>query len=163
MHDAEATCDRFGPLIWRCAYRILGDYAEAQDCCQDVLCEILQQARPDEAFVCWLTTRRAIDRLRQRKRRKDRLQPGVDVLHVPEHEPGPVETAEFRELVGRLRDELAHLPPQQAEAFWMKSVEGMTYAEIAAQLEIDTNTVGVLIHRAKSRVQQLLGSSRAPT
>jgi RNA polymerase sigma factor (sigma-70 family) len=163
MHDAEATCDQFGPLIWRCAYRVLGDHAEAQDCCQDVLCEVLQQARPDDASVRWLTTRRAIDRLRQRKRRQDRLQPGADVHHIPQREPGPVEAAEFKELVGRLREELARLPPQQAEAFWMKSVEGMTYAEVAAQLAIDTNAVGVLIHRAKTRLQQLLGPLRAVT
>ena len=48
MHEPQEIRDRYGPLVWSTVYRILRDYSEALDCCQDVLCEVLQQ---DSDFV----------------------------------------------------------------------------------------------------------------
>jgi RNA polymerase sigma factor (sigma-70 family) len=69
---------------------------------------------------------------------------------------GPTEAARLKELMDRLCDELANLPERQAEAFWSRCVEGMSYAAIARQLETDTTEVAVLIHRAKLRLRERL-------
>jgi RNA polymerase sigma-70 factor (ECF subfamily) len=53
-----------------------------------------------------------------------------------------------------LRAGLAGLPEKQAVAFWLRSVEDLSYAEIAAELEIDSNQVGVLIHRARASLKR---------
>ncbi len=159
MHDAQEIRDRYGPLVWRTVYRILGNDADALDCCQDVLCEAWQQSRQrdmHDAALRWLATRRAIDRLRQRNRSRSRFKIDGDIAEAAEHEPGPAESAEFNELIQCLRDQLSQLPAQQAEAFWMRCIEDMSYAEIAEQLAIDTNAVGVIIHRTKARLRTTL-------
>jgi RNA polymerase sigma-70 factor (ECF subfamily) len=160
MNTLEEIRARHGPLVWNTVYRVLRDYTESLDCYQDVFCEILQQKREQEvenwpAYLRWLATRRAIDRLRTRQRTQGRYDPG-DVLLVQASDPGPAETAQLNELVELVRHEVVKLPERQAEAFWLHSIEEMTYEEIGRQLAIDTSTVGVLIHRAKLRLRNVL-------
>lgn len=131
------------------------------DCCQEVLCEAWQNSRRlelHEASVRWLATRRAIDRLRRQKRIQNRLQPDAELAELQIREPGPVNNAEYNELFETLRKSVAELPSQQGEAFWLRCVEEMSYAEIAEQLSIETNAVGVLIHRAKTHLREMLAS-----
>ena len=53
-------------------------------------------------------------------------------------------------------EELAKLPERQAAAFWMRSIEEMSYSAIAEQMDIGANEVGVLVHRARVRLRILL-------
>lgn len=161
MDDAQEICDRYGPLVWRHVYRILGNHANAMDCCQEVLCEAWQKSghrELHEASLTWLATRRAIDRLRKRKRSQDRLQATTALADVSEQELGPADNAEYQELLAALRESVAQLPSPQGEAFWLRCVDELSYAEIADQLGINTNAVGVLIHRAKSELRTMLAS-----
>ena len=165
MNNLEEIRSRHGPLVWSTVYRILRDHAESLDCCQDVFCEVLERPlrKPVEnwpAYLRWLATRRAIDRLRTRQRRQSRLEPG-DVALVQASTPSPPETAQFNELAERVRHELTKLPQRQAEAFWLACVEEMTYEDVGRQLGIDTSTVGVLIHRARRRLREALAALNA--
>ncbi len=58
----------------------------------------------------------------------------------------------------RVRSELAHLPDQQAEAFWLVCVEERTYEEVAQQMDVKRNAVGVLVHRARQHMRSKLKS-----
>ena len=165
MNNLEEIRSRHGPLVWNTVYRILRDHTESLDCYQDVFCEILQRSPQQEvenwpAFLRWLATRRAIDRLRSRQRGQSRFDSG-DVARVQSSTPGPSETARFNELVELLRLELTKLPQRQAEAFWLNCVEEMTYEEVGRQLGVDTNTVGVLIHRARRHLRKVLTALKA--
>jgi RNA polymerase sigma-70 factor, ECF subfamily len=160
MNDLEAIRSRYGPMIWTTVWRVLRNHAESLDCYQDVFCELLERSGDEQvenwpAFLRWLATRRALDRLRVRRRGQDRFEPDA-VDRVAGSSPGPVETAEFHELVEQVRRELAELPDRQAEAFWMAAIEGMTYEEISRCSGIDPSTVGVLIHRARMRLRKSL-------
>jgi RNA polymerase sigma-70 factor (ECF subfamily) len=164
MNDLEEIRSRHGRLVWNTVCRILRDYTESLDCYQDVFCEVLERTPQAEvenwpAYLRWLATRRAIDRLRMRQRRQGRFDSG-DVALVQTSNPGPSETAQLNELVELLRHELTNLPQRQAEAFWLNCVEGMTYEEVGRQLGIDTSTVGVLIHRARRRLRTVLMDPR---
>ena len=66
--------------------------------------------------------------------------------------------SEHQELVEQLRRELAALPEQQAAAFALRWIDGMTNEEIAEQLQITINHVGVLLHRARTTLQHKLTS-----
>lgn len=161
MLDWREIRDRHAALVWTTVYRILKDHAGSLDCCQDVFLEAFRRAerKPVEdwpGLLRWLATRRAIDRLRQQERNKRRLAALPDASVVPDTRPGPVDTAELKELVERVRRELARLPAKQAEVFWLRCVEQMSYAEIAQQLGLDTNAVGVLVHRARTRLRRVL-------
>jgi len=58
------------------------------------------------------------------------------------------------ELVEFLRSGLAKLPEKQATVFWLRSVEELSYVEIAAELGLNTNAVGVLLHRARTALKR---------
>ena len=155
----EQIRDRFGPLVWAVAMRILNHQADAFDCYQDVFLEVFQKSdrtetRDPGAYLRWLTTRRALDVLRKRQLRNSRTESNnPDAKMVPS---APGEKAEFDELLVIVRDELASLPSPQAQAFWLVSVEQRSYEEVAAQMEIERNHVGVLVHRARKHLQQRL-------
>ena len=68
----------------------------------------------------------------------------------------PNESLEREELAKELRAALVRLPADQAEAFCLRHVEGMSYEEIGAQTGMTPNAAGVLIHRAKERLRELL-------
>jgi RNA polymerase sigma factor (sigma-70 family) len=160
MINLEEIRSCHGHLVWQTVYRILKDHAEALDCSQDVFCEVLERASRKEvenwpAYLRWLATRRAIDRLRTRQRRQGRFDPG-DVALVHTLTPGPAESAQLNELAERVRLELTKLPQRQAEAFWLACIEEMTYEDVGRQLGIDASTVGVLIHRARRRLREAL-------
>jgi len=92
--------------------------------------------------------------LRARKR-SPVIDGGEEINEAPAR---PNETGAFdlTELKNRLRLELMKLPTSQAEAFWLRFVEQMSYAEIAQHVNVEASTVGVLIHRAKPRVRKAM-------
>ena len=67
-----------------------------------------------------------------------------------------MEHAEAAELALGLRQALARLSSQEAEVFCLRCLEECTYQEIADQLCIEPNAVGVILHRARSRLRELL-------
>ena len=161
MPDWEHVREQFGPLVWATAYRILYDHAETSDCFQDVFAEVLERSSPEDvrdwpAFLRWLTAKRALNRLRQRRNEADRHSSRVEMGSLPALAPGPIEAAEWNELVDRVRRAVARLPAPQGEVFWLRCVEQLSYAEIGQQLKLDANTVGVLVHRARMHLRQVL-------
>jgi RNA polymerase sigma-70 factor (ECF subfamily) len=85
-----------------------------------------------------LAAARAVDHLRKRSRRESHR--------------------ENIELTERLRSALADLPPQQAQVFCLARLEGWSYQEIAEQLSVSADVVGVWIHRAQTRLREKLAS-----
>src|SRR5204863_8457816 len=109
-----------------------------------------------------LATARAMDRLRSRYRRAARERPageGVDWhgLASPDHQPSQL--AEAAELSARLREALATLPSRQADVFCLHCLEGWSYAEVAAELAVSVDSVGVLLHRARAKLRLLMASA----
>jgi RNA polymerase sigma-70 factor (ECF subfamily) len=66
----------------------------------------------------------------------------------------PDQQAEQLELVEKVRQSLSSLPPQEAQVFCLRYLNDMSYRQIAAQLGITTNSAGVLLHRARSRLRE---------
>src|SRR5436190_219942 len=154
MDEWPEVYERYSSLVWATVYRILVNHAESLDCCQDVFTEVLsrppkQPVRNWPAFLKWLATRRAIDWLRRRKVDAARIHTNGEVSVVPATAFGADEALISAELTDRLKQELSRLPEQQAEAFWLHSIEELSYEEVAAVLGVETNHVGVLIHRAR--------------
>ena len=155
MPDWAEILRRDGPVAWRSAYRLLGHRADADECFQDACVDAVALARGGEvrhwrALLVRLATARAIDRLRRRGRDKSA---GLgDWSTVPGAEVDPARPALDAELADRLRDALATLPPAQAQAFCLGALEGWPHAEVARQMGVTANAVGVLVHRARRRL-----------
>ncbi len=70
--------------------------------------------------------------------------------------PDPADALAGRELAARLRAALTALPRQQAEVVTLAVVEQVPHAEVATLCGLTPNHVGVLVHRARARLRELL-------
>ena len=116
------------------------------------------------SFLCRIATSKALDRLRHRYRQKtyfglSRSSPTGEVSDVVGTAVTPVESAVVAELTDRLRVALAELPARQSEVFSLHVLSDWSQQEIATQLKMSVNAVGVTIHRARQKLRQLLDES----
>ena len=163
MPDWEDILRRDGPAVWRTAYRLLGHRADADECFQEAFRAALEVARRGpvrhwRGLLQRLAAARAVDRLRAQARHGPR-QTVRDWGALPGPAPPPSRAAEDAELSEQLRRALARLPAQQAEVFCLHCLEGWSYQEVAAQLAVSVNAVGVLLHRARQQLRALLADA----
>ena len=161
MIDWETILRHDGPAVWRTAWRVLGSRADADECFQETFVAALEYAkRPGHPVHNWrallqrIATGRAIDRLRRRVSQRNRE--GALPDDHPSSSRPPHEHMESAELSAALRRALARLPQGQAEVFCLFHIEGWSYREIAAELSVTTDLVGVWLQRAKRRLRELL-------
>ncbi len=157
MPDWPAIVTAHGPLAWRVAYRIVAHEADAADCVQKAFVGLVglharQGVRDWPAAVTRLTTTRALDCLRSRKRSRV---PEL-VTDPPGRECDPLHVAEAGELATALRLALAAIDPAQAEAFCLAALDGFTNQQAAAALGRTANHVGVLVYRARAALRAKL-------
>src|SRR5262245_16543851 len=79
MDEWTQFYEQYSSQVWATVYRIVDDHGEALDCCQDIFAELLKRSSTDRirdwsAYLKWLATRRAIDRLRRRRLDVNRYQ-----------------------------------------------------------------------------------------
>jgi RNA polymerase sigma-70 factor (ECF subfamily) len=161
MPDWQDILSRDGPAVWHTAYRYLGNRADADECFQEAFLAAFEFSRRQEvqnwrALLKRLAAARAVDRLRRRRHQAGRRE-APDWETLPDQSPSPHQSAEDAELSERLRLALALIPPRQAEVFCLHCLEGFSYQEVAGQLAITVDAVGVLLHRARNRLRELLG------
>jgi RNA polymerase sigma-70 factor (ECF subfamily) len=161
MTEWSHIVKQHGPMVWRTVCRLLRHDADAADCFQRTFVSALELSRSDvilnwAAFLRRVATARAIECLRQRRRAAERL------TTLPEHGSAdnravqPIELAEANELAQHLRDALADLDDQPAQVFCLACLEGFSYQEIAEQIGVTANHVGVLLNRARTSLRQRL-------
>jgi len=158
--DTPAALARhYGPLVFRAAFRVLGDAGLAEDVQQDVFLRLLEQPPRDvvswPAFLTAAAVRRAIDRQRQ-QRRWWRLLP-LWRAQAPESAVSSEEVGVADERARRLRTAMKDLSPREAQCFSLRYLEGMAVDDIARVLAITSNTTHVTLHRARRRLEAQLG------
>ncbi len=166
MHDWNRITEEHASVVWQTAYRLLHNQADAADCFQETFLAAFelsqhQRVRNIRGLLLRLATTRSIDRLRQRSRHSRGQSRGEDDALLVSTQPGPDAAAQNHELAARLRGAIAQLPPQEAKVFCLRHFNDMSYREIAAELAINTGAAGVLLHRAKTRLRELLAPADA--
>lgn len=162
MPDWPGIIERDGAAVWRTAYRLLGNRADADECFQEAFLAALEVSCREEvrdwgALLCRLAASRAVDRLRLRCRRG--VSPPVsDWDALPGRAELPSQSAEDAELSESFRAALAELPPRQAQAFCLHHLEDWSYREVALHLGVTVDGVGVLLHRARKRLRVRLAA-----
>lgn len=158
--DWKTILERDGPTAWRAAYRLLGNAADADDCLQEAVMAAVQLSRREpianwRALLTRVASARAMDQLRLRYRIRivDGVDDQVNAIADP-HDPS--DAARVNELRNQLRKALAQLSQEQAAAFCLCALEGWTYADAGEHLQAPANTIGVLVHRARQRLGELL-------
>ena len=168
MTDWKSIVRQHGGIVWATACRLLGNTADASDCFQETFLEAVKVSRREAvrdwpALLRHLAAARALDLLRARCRQRGRTDALADPDGVLGREADPGQEAEAGELAERLRAALGQVPPQQAEVFWLICVEKLSYREVGARLNLTTNLVGVLLHRARGRLRELLATADTAT
>jgi RNA polymerase sigma-70 factor (ECF subfamily) len=154
--------DEHGPLVWRVAYRLLGNDADAADCYQDAFAAALAISRREVvrnwgALLRRVATTHALDRLRRRLTRA-----GEQAIALADDAPAasvaPAQAAEQREFIDCVRAALAELPDAQAHAFSLACIDELSYEQAAAEMNVTPAYFGVLLHRARGRLRELLAT-----
>jgi RNA polymerase sigma-70 factor, ECF subfamily len=145
-------------MVFRTAYRITGNAADAEDVLQTVFLRMVRRndRRDDsaeaiehpESYLRRAAVHAALDLVRARR------QPvGVDLEGLPAGSGSRPDQGDLREL---LRQALSELSARSAEIFTLRFFEGLTNPEIAKALGISSITVAVSLHRTRRTLQQKL-------
>jgi RNA polymerase sigma-70 factor, ECF subfamily len=161
MTDWSQVVQQHGPIVWRTAHRLLNSNADARDCFQRAFISALELERTEvirnwPALLRRLATARALECVRRRRRESNRLTPLPECPVIDQRVVGPVEAAETSELAEHLREALGDLDARQAQIFCLACLDGLSYQEIADQLCVTVNHVGVLLNRARATLRERL-------
>jgi RNA polymerase sigma-70 factor (ECF subfamily) len=162
--DIDRLVELYGPAVWRTICRLLGGAREAADCFQETFLEFIHAHRRrkidrPQALLQTIATRRAIDSIRRQSTQRRQLTPLSDrhassILDPPSLAVG-------RELADWLLEALKEIDPVQAAVFCMTQLDQMDHQEVAAAMGVTPNHVGVLLHRARSKLQKKLAENTA--
>ena len=70
--------------------------------------------------------------------------------------PTPFQNAQSMELAEELRMALSKIPPLEAQVFCLRILNELSYRQIAEEINVHENYVGVLINRARSKLRNIL-------
>jgi RNA polymerase sigma-70 factor (ECF subfamily) len=155
--------DRHSRLVYGLAMAVLGNADEAADLTQEVFLSLCQEHTYDAArgsvgaYLTTVTRTRGIDRLRRRTRRVRLLRDHHEATPVPTPEPTPVERVSTAECSVRVRAALGELPETERRALEMAYFQGLTQAEIAADLDVPLGTVKSWCRRGLITLKKSLG------
>jgi RNA polymerase sigma-70 factor (ECF subfamily) len=153
--DPAELYDRYGREVYGWAYRLLGRHHDALDVAQDVFVRFVRHATPTmpdnpQAWLRRVTINRSIDVVRARHDGGAR-----GFYWAPGGRPdstGP----ELDELRAAIAAALADLTNQQRSVLVAKVYDGLSFARIAAQLDLAVPTVKTHYLRALRAVRDRL-------
>jgi RNA polymerase sigma factor (sigma-70 family) len=152
--------------VYRLAYRLTGNPHDAEDLTQDVFVRVFRSlsSYTPGTFEGWLhriTTNLFLDQVRRKQRiRFDGLADDA-AERLPGREPGPAQVYDERHFDDDVQRALDALAPDFRAAVVLCDIEGLSYEEIAATLDIKLGTVRSRIHRGRAQLREAL-AHRAP-
>ncbi|WP_372343158.1 RNA polymerase sigma factor SigJ [Streptomyces sp. KL116D] len=151
------------PVLMGVAYRMLGRVADAEDVVQDAWLRWSRadraEVREPRAYLVRITTRLAVDRLRQEQaRRESYVGPWLPEPLVTDFGPTVPDTAEQAVLADSVSLAvlvvLESLSPLERAVFVLREAFGLPFAEIATILERGDSAVRQLAARARKHVEE---------
>jgi RNA polymerase sigma factor (sigma-70 family) len=162
--DADATQDlyeRYSGQIFGFCVNKLGSRDEAEDALQSTFLNAhraLQRGVTPEAELAWLfkIAHNVCLTRRRSTRRRGRVESPSDFAAVQDVVPAPRQ--ESPEDLMRLTEALEHMPESQRRAILLREWQGLSYHEIADELELSQSAVETLIFRARRTLASNLES-----
>ncbi len=139
----DALFRRYAPRVHATAYRMTGNWEEAEDVLQEVFIRLARQAasiRREKALSAWIyrtAINASIDALRKRRNSvsldADEKSAGrIIQVESLRRESLREESRLKEELFAQIETYIPRLPERQAAAFVLRSFQGLTHAEVAA-------------------------------
>ncbi len=162
--------DRHFCSVARVAFRITGNEADAEEAAQEAFLRAynkLPSFRQDSAFSTWImriTMNTAINLVERRKRDLSYHAPTIadepstadHTVPVADRQAGPEISLLNREAVSLRQAAMAGLTPMERTAFTLRHMEDVPMSEIAAALNITSNSAKQAVFRAVSKLRRSL-------
>jgi RNA polymerase sigma-70 factor, ECF subfamily len=146
--------EKYHGLVFRTAYRITGNAADAEDILQTIFLRMLRRDSPGtdvekpESYLRRAAINASVDLLRARQSERS----------VPLSEVADGRVGESYEMKRCLRLALARLTPRSAEIFALRYFEDCSNQEIARALNMSQVLVAVTLHRTRRQLQKEIQS-----
>jgi RNA polymerase sigma-70 factor (ECF subfamily) len=163
---------RYERPVFSLVYRMVRDRETAEDLAQDAFVKVLNHIdkySPEFKFSSWLfkiANNVAIDHLRRRRLDTVSLDGNPNATTAAEVEASTIEIGsdresaldeiEAKELGSAIERAIATLRPEYRACIMLRHVEGRSYEEIAATLDLPLGTVKTYIHRARHELRKAL-------
>jgi RNA polymerase sigma-70 factor (ECF subfamily) len=140
------------------AYRVLGDYGEAEDITQEAFVRAwrgLSGFRGQAKFTTWLyriVHNLCLNRLPRLKKDLQQIEPLEEALANPA--PFLPDLFETRERVAFLHHQLNQLPEKYRLVLTLRYLQNLSYAEIADALALPIGTIKTHIHRGRRLLRE---------
>ena len=163
---------RYERPVFSLVYRMVRDRELAEDLTQDTFVKVLSNVdkyRPEFKFSSWLfkiANNVAIDHLRRRTLdtismdgsphagSAEAVEASSFDVAVPQE--NALDELEAREVGTAIEQAIAGLRPEYRSCILLRHVEGRSYEEIAATLDLPLGTVKTYIHRARHELRRAL-------
>lgn len=156
----EQLLRRHQRYVFNLAYRVLGDYAEAEEVTQEAFVRAwrgLPGFRGEASFTTWLyriVHNLCLNRLPGLQRELHQVESLEEELVDPT--PSPPDHFDVQQRRAFLHAQLEQLPERYRLVLTLRYLQGLSYNEIAAVLDLPMGTVKTHIHRARCLLAKLL-------
>ncbi len=163
---------RYERPVFSLIYRMVRDRETSEDLAQDSFVKVLNHIdkySPEFKFSSWLfkiANNVAIDHLRRRKldtismdgspHATTASEVEASSLELESEQESALDEMEARELGSAIEKAIARLRPEYRACIMLRHVEGRSYEEIAATLDLPLGTVKTYIHRARHELRKEL-------
>jgi RNA polymerase sigma-70 factor (ECF subfamily) len=167
---------RYERPVFSLIFRMVRDREIAEDLAQDTFIKVLNHIdryRPEFKLSSWLfkiANNVAIDHLRKRQLETVSIDGSPHAASAAEVEATQMDVAarqetaleemEAREIGKAIERAIESLRPEYRSCIMLRHVEGRSYEEIAAMLDLPLGTVKTYIHRARHQLRESLGAIR---
>ncbi len=157
----EQIVDRHYDRVFSYCLAILTHRERAEDACHDVFLKVQNNLdRLDHGRDCtpWLL-RIARNHCYDILRKEQRLSLRGDLSDtVRARSPGPEEQTLARDRAAAVVQAINELAPDYREVLVLRDITGLTYADIARHLEIDSKKVKWMLYKARQRLRSVAGA-----
>jgi RNA polymerase sigma-70 factor (ECF subfamily) len=149
--------------VFRTAQRITGSAADAEDVLQTVFLRLIKGqedydlSRNPEAYLSRAAINASLDLLRSRTRSKVVALDDVNADALPSRFRNPELAQADQELQTLVRQAVSRLGKTAGEMFVLRYYEGFDNKEIAVLLNTSPLVVGVVLHRARTKLRKEIG------
>ncbi|HEX6885700.1 MAG TPA: RNA polymerase sigma factor [Planctomycetota bacterium] len=163
MGALREAYERHGERVQRLCRRMLGRPADAEDAAQDVFLKLFERAGAFDGrarFATWLhrlTVNTCLHRLEKERLRLVRPLPEPDL--AADGREAPHESLARTETRLELERLLARLSGEHRAVLVLRELEGLSYREIAATLDVPEGTVMSRLARARAELVRLAGTA----
>lgn len=148
----------FYPKLYRNAYRIVGDTAEAEDITQEVYAKLwsdrnyLSDVENPEAYCTTALKNAALQHIRD-KHNTYFLSIDNDIDRETDEAYQPTDVLESRETLNSVIEIMEHLPPQQREVLRLRAMSGLSMQDIEKATGLSASNIRSLLSRARKRIK----------